>query len=225
MSHTARLSRPAASLRCYRGAHAAHAHEHAQLLFGLEGRLELDVEGRAARVDAASGLLVPAGMRHAFEAPRSATVWVIDAPASALPDRRRRIHAFALPPNWTPTMLPADLLSLATRAPTVLVRRPVDVQQLQARVQAGLHEDWPTARLAALCALSAPRFHSRWLALTGLTPQAWLRGLRLDRAERLLRSGLPLETTALQVGYRSASALLYALRRDRGRTARQLRRF
>ena len=151
---------PLLSVRQYSGEHAAHAHDHAQVLYALRGRMELEVAGRAAFVDTACGMVVPAGTTHGF---------------------------LALP-------------------------------------GAALHEPWPTARMAALCALSPQRFHARWLELTGQTPQAWLRALRLDAAQRLLARGQSLEAAALQLGYASASALGFALRRERGCGARALRR-
>jgi AraC-like DNA-binding protein len=77
--------------------------------------------------------------------------------------------------------------------------------------------------MAERCLLSPQRFHARLLELTGHSPQAWLRTLRLDEAQRLLRRGLTLEAAAARVGYRSASALAHAMRRDRATGARDLR--
>lgn len=209
------------TLRRYLGEHGGHAHEHAQLLFGVAGRLELEVEGRALRVDAESGLIVPAGCVHAYEATAPASVWVLDVPDGDGLDRLRR---FALP-GATPRMRPdAELLNLARTAPRALAARPLDPAQLEAAVAGRLHEDWPVARLAAVYALSAVRFHARWLARTGRTPAVWLREQRLVQAERWLRAGRTLEVTALAVGYGSASALAQALRRRSGRGARDLRR-
>ena len=216
-----RIVAPVGSLRRYLGDHGAHAHDHAQVLFGVDGLLEVEVEGRAERVDASSGLVVPPGARHASLAARGARVWVIDAPAER---GLERLRAFVLPAGWSTANDPSALLDAARVAPRVFARRRLEVAQVVDALHGRLHEDWTNARLAALCALSAPRFHARWLALTGLAPQAWLRGLRLDAAAQLLRAGVPLETAALQVGYRSASALGVALRRERGLGARVLRR-
>jgi AraC-like DNA-binding protein len=214
------ITAPVVSVRRYSGEHTAHAHEHAQVLYALQGRMELEVGGRAAFVDTACGMVIPAGVAHGLLAQPGTSVFVIDAPAQAGTDRPRR---FAVPARWPDAADAASRLGHILQAPRVLARRAVAPAALERAVCAALHEDWPTARLAALCALSAPRFHARWLELTGLTPQAWLRARRLDAAERALARGQPLEITAMQVGYASASALAYALRRERGTGARALR--
>ena len=193
-------------------------HPHVQVLIGLDGCLDLDVQGRAARVDANSGLAVPAGMRHAYGTRHVARMLVIDAPAGALPVDFTRPRSFACPPGWRSRHHPTELLHLALHAPRVLTRRQVDVRVLEDAVQMRLHEDWSTARMAALYALSPQRFHARFVSLIGRTPQAWLRERRLQRAEALRRAGCTLEAAALQVGYRTASALCFARRRD-GRPA------
>jgi len=126
--------------------------------------------------------------------------------------------------GWSASDDAAARLQQILQARRVLARRPIRPEQVARTVGAALHEPWPTARMAALCALSTQRFHARWRELTGQTPQAWLRALRLDAAQRLLARGQSLEATALQLGYASASALGFALRRERGLGARGLRR-
>jgi AraC-like DNA-binding protein/mannose-6-phosphate isomerase-like protein (cupin superfamily) len=224
-SHARSLLREAqVSVRQYSGEHEAHAHDHAQILFALQGRMELEIDGRPGFVDTACGMVIPAGTGHGYLAAPRTRVFVIDAPEAEGLDRLRR---FAVPP---PLRFPAAPLSTAAQmamvlqAPSLLARRGIDVQQLQWRVQAALHEDWSTARLAQLSHLSVAQFHARFVELTGFTPQAWLRNLRLDAAMEQLARGQLLEATALRCGYASASALAYALRRERGLTSRALRR-
>ena len=246
------LTHPQGSLRTYLGGHAPHAHSHAQVLLGIEGGLALEVNGRSAWVDATAGLVIPAGTTHGFESRGGARVWVVDAPACLGLDRLRAFalppgwaanpSSGSSPGQGTATdagtgtgtasstygqtgtsLSAAQVLDTLDQAARVQVRRPVEVARLQAAVADTLHQPWPVQRMAALYCLSVPRFQVRWQALTGLSPQAWLRGQRLDAAQRQLKAGWPLETVALQVGYRSASALLFALRRDRGQTTRNLR--
>ncbi len=216
---------PSCSVRRYSGEHSAHAHDHAQILYALQGRMELEIAGRAAFVDTACGIVIPAGARHGFLAAPASRMFVIDAPDQ---QGLARVRRFAVPPQWrsAPEALgdAAARVAEVLQAPGVIARRGLDIARLTRAVQAALHEDWPTARLAAQCHLSAQRFHARLVELAGCTPQAWLRGLRLDQAQGLLARGVPLETAALQCGYASASALAYALKRERGVGARALRR-
>lgn len=206
------LLAPQASLRRYSTAQSAHSHTHAQVLFGLQGGLALELDGHAAWVDATCGLLVPAGCSHAFVAPHGAQVWVIDAPDGPGLTRPR---AFALAPGWSPHCSLEDALDWARAGARALPRRHLEEAVLARAVAERLHEDWPVMRLAGVFALSVAQFHARWRALTGQTPQAWLRQRRLAQARALLRQGRNVESTALAVGYASPSALLHALRRER----------
>lgn len=209
------------SLRSYRGDHGAHVHDHAQVLFGVDGLLDLDIEGHAAFVDSHQGIVIPAGRVHGSQAAIGARVWVLDcAPAAGL----ERLRRFALPASGTSGMAVPDMLAWLGSAPRRQPRRRLDFEQIGAQVQRALHEDWPTARMAALAFLSVQRFHARWLELTACAPQAWLRARRLDCAQIHLRAGLPLAAVARRTGYASASALSFALHRDRGGGARALRR-
>lgn len=207
-------------VRRYRGFYAAHSHEYSQILFGLEGCLELDLEGRAARVDATTGLVVPAGYQHSYTSDEDSRVWVVDTTRFQGLEKPR---AFQLPANWKPSMNTAEIVLCVDEAPRVLQRRGVNPVLLETRVLHSLHEAWPIARMAAFYTLSVPQFHRRWKALTGATPQAWIRGMRLDQAQNLLQAGQSLEAVASKTGYCSGSALCYALQRDRGAGARQLR--
>ncbi len=219
------LTEAQCTVRHYDGEHHAHAHGFAQILYALGGAMELDIAGRAAFVDTASGIVIPAGTRHGYRAALGARILVIDAPEQSALARVRR---FAVPQAWRgrePVAQAAvEQVAAVLQAPRLLARRQLDLVRLARGVSGALHEDWPTARLAALCHLSPQRFHARLLELAGVTPQAWLRGLRLDSAEQWLARGQSLEATALACGYASASALAYALKRERGLGVRALRR-
>ena len=214
---------PLLSLRSYSGEHTQHSHEHAQVLFAWRGRMELEIDAAAGFADNSCGLIIPAGARHAYAASADLRMVVIDAPPRRGLDRMRR---FAVTPAVRELAAHAganELLDAILQAPPTGVRRGIALDALRATLAGALHETWPTARLAERCLLSPQRFHARLLELTGLSPQAWLRTLRLDEAQRLLRRGLTLEAAAARVGYRSASALAHALRRDRAVGVRGLR--
>lgn len=145
------LEHAQASVRSYNGEHQAHAHAHAQVLFALQGRMELEVGGRASFVDSACGMVIPAGTDHGYLASPVTRVLVIDAPMSHGLDKPRR---FAVPPalHFPQSRLSAAAqMALILEAPTLLQRRGLDLQWLQQQVQAALHElaDSPSGRAGA----------------------------------------------------------------------------
>ena len=217
------LLSPVCTVRHYSGEHAAHSHDHAQIMFALAGSLSLEVEGRGAVADVSTGIVVPAGASHAYAAPHGARMLVIDAPMCA---GTEHLRGFAVRAEWRvdPPCDVAPLLQALLQTPRVLSRRVLNLGLLNARLDEALHEPWSTARMAALCQLSPQRFHARLVELTGLSPMAYLRQRRLDAAIGWLGREVLLDDVAWRVGYGSASALSYALLRDRGFSTRTFRR-
>ena len=222
MSDPATPLEPQLSIRAYSGEQTVHSHDHAQVLFAWRGRMDIEVGASADFADNSCGLVIPAGVTHAYAASPDLRMVVLDVPPERGLDRTRRF-AVTAGVRALVGQAPADrLLEAILGTPRVGVRRGIALDSLQAVLTSALHEPWTTARMAERCLLSPQRFHARLLELTGQSPQAWLRTLRLDAAERLLRRGLTLEATAARVGYASASALAHALRRDRALGVRSL---
>lgn len=216
------------SVRHYGASPGSHAHGHFQILLGLDGVLELEVEGRGLRVGAGHGLVIAPGDRHDFEAAQGARCLVLDsaddawarlcllAPqpetlglaqylASACASERPRARQFG----------PSLLLEAWAPAPAkpTRTRRAIDWPGLQAWAQAQVAVPLSVVDLATRAHLSAAQFTERCRQELGLSPMAWLRALRLDRARQLRAQGLPVAEAARRSGYRSPSALTAALRR------------
>ncbi|CAM4121728.1 AraC family transcriptional regulator [Roseateles saccharophilus] len=218
------------TLRHYGPAHGRHAHDHAQLLWTLDGALELEVEGRGRRVAAGQGLLIPPGERHDFEAPQGSHCLVLDSADPAwlgcllqplhaqAVDHLARFLAASLSQGLAVSPeLGAQLLLQAwgrNVAQAAAQGRAIDWAALRRWTQTRLAAPLSVADLAARAGLAESQFRARCVAATGLTPMQWLRVQRLDRARELRAAGLAVGVVAQRVGYESPSALTAALRRD-----------
>ncbi len=225
------------SLRCYGASPGSHSHDYFQILLGLSGALDLEVDGRGVRVAPGGGCVIAPGDRHDFESSRGSVCLVLD---SAHPD-----WAQCAKPHRT-TTLPADALPLAhylasalqhsrplaqTHGPALLLeawlggahppipqlnterRRTIDWPALQQWAAQQWHRDLTVADLAARVHLSPSQFAARCREDQGQSAMAWLRSQRLAQARMLRGTGMPVAEVARRTGYRSPSALTAALRR------------
>ena len=222
-------ARDTLSVRHYGGSPGSHTHDHFQVLLGLDGVLELEVNGRGRRVGAGEGLVIAPGDRHDFESLRGARCLVLD---SADPTWAR-LQAQA--PSTDVLSLAQYLASACDNAhlrarelgPTLLLeawgpvtapprraRRFIDWAALQTWAQQALARPLTSADLAARVHLSTAQFNERCREELGTSPMHWLRELRLAQARRLRAQGLPVAEVARRCAYRSPSALTAALRRS-----------
>ena len=219
-------ARDSLSLRAYGASHGSHSHEHHQVLVGLEGILELEVEGRGTRVAAGDAWLVPAGERHDFASARGSRCLVLDSAdrlwsdCGVLPHRPQQVAALAcylahaIGQPLALAHAPALLLD-AWRAPAAArqVRRRIDWLSLATWVQSRLDRPVSVAELAQRVHLSVSQLALRCREANGAGPQEWLRAQRLVRARQLRATGMAVYEVAQRTGYRSPSALTAALRK------------
>lgn len=228
------------SLRRYGPSPGGHSHDHFQILLGLAGALELEINGRGVRVSIGDGCVIAPGMHHDFEAASGSLCLVVDsadpgwaqcttpslraaAPHAALTLARYLADAIH---NDRPLAQThgAALLREAWMAGTDAVartpnrkpsrRRPIDWAHLRQWAAQRVDADLSVADLALRVHLSPSQFAARCRDDLGMSAMAWLRSQRLAQARLLRGSGMAVADVAQRTGYRSPSALTAALRRE-----------
>jgi len=219
------------SLRDYGPSRGSHAHDHFQVLVGLAGSLELEVEGRGARIGAGDAHVVVPGDRHDFESRGGSRCLILDthqpqwarcaerpaadasrlhALAKYLAQCAQHPHASALALQHGPALL---LEAWGAAAPAHGRGRAIDWTALAAWARARWHEPLGVADLARVACLSPSQFAQRCRDEQRMSAMHWLRALRLAHARELRLAGVGVAETARRTGYRSPSALTAALRR------------
>ncbi|VVN41488.1 HTH-type transcriptional activator RhaR [Pseudomonas fluorescens] len=246
--------RPILTLRHYTQDLIVHSHDHAQLVFGLSGALDFEVDGRGSQVVQQSFVVVPSGFHHACGSANGSRCLVLDVPsdqwvAQSLGDhadasRRLLDSAGRLPldagqsqlVNWLAGSQVSDpliaqqgavllLASLNHAKPEVGGGRRLPYAALNLHIDQHAAHPLQVADLARIAGLSSARLHARFIAECGQTPMDYVRSRRLHMAVTMLRdSALPIGEIASRVGYSSQSAFAAAVLREFDATPGQLRR-
>ena len=220
------------SVRTYGDASGGHSHDHFQVLWPLQGCLDLEIEGRGVALQVGDGLLVRPGARHDFESRHGSRCLVLDTCEPVWLHRADRPE-FARSASQMAAFLAVALeerLPLALESGAQLlaqswgasqtaspVRRSVNWTKLTAWLAIRLDQRLLAADLADQACLSESQFRARCLDELGVTPMQWIRQLRLNKAQQLREAGISVADIARRVGYESASALTAAMRQSRRR--------
>ncbi|MCQ4287854.1 AraC family transcriptional regulator [Pseudomonas stutzeri] len=245
---------PILSLRHYNCDQIVHSHQHTQLVFGLRGQLDFEINGRGSRIQAQRLAVVPSDIRHACGSAAGSHCLILDVPGDGWLQQRLGHHsepgrrlleqpaALHLSPaqsqlvSWLAASPINDpiigeqgaallLASLASGCEPVVQHGPLPLAALYAHIDRHLAYPLEVRDLARLAGLSVPRFHARFVSETGVTPMEFVRLRRLERGRELLVSTrLAVGDIAARVGYASQSAFTAALSRAFGTTPKALRR-
>lgn len=245
---------PTLTLRHYLEAPIAHSHDHAQLVFGLSGHLDFEVEGRGSQVRESSVMVLPFSAHHACGSPDGSRCLVLDVPTEhwvlqslgehadasrrlldqptrlALDSRQSQlVHWLALSPVDDPLIVQqgAVLLLASLNHPLAqpLPGRRLPYEAFNVHIERHVSHPLQVADLARIADLSVARLHARFMAECGQTPMDYIRRRRLHMALDLLRrTPLPIGEIADRVGYTSQSAFSAAMLREFGASPGALRR-
>ncbi|SAK95891.1 AraC family transcriptional regulator [Caballeronia fortuita] len=235
---SAPLSRPAVSLRRYDGRQASDVHDFHQIVLGLDGSMEMAVDGNGARIDCSGAWIIPAGARHDYWAEGDNRQLVIDLPAAsvAVPERYfERARAIVIDPRVTQAVADVARRAMLIGPPRAADRfawqaaahlcgalmhdtddsvdamRGLDFARIDRWMRLHLAEPLRIADLAAHCGFGMRRFHQLFNEAFGETPHRYLHRLRLDAALTLLADPrASLTAIALDVGFADQSAFTHA---------------
>lgn len=216
-----------------------HSHGWNQMVYAISGVLTVAVEGHSFVISPEQAVWLPTGLRHRVGSLLGAefrSLWIADEAGRGLPARPT---VFGVTPLLRALIVETTAIE-GEEDRGGYGRRVTDLildQLRRARPLSGALP-WPrgASPLSALCeALYAdpadPRGPAAWgrelgmsertlarrfEAEVGMSLRSWRRHLRLFKAVELLGGGLDVTRTAMELGYSSTSAFVYAFRTEMG---------
>jgi AraC-like DNA-binding protein len=215
-----------------------HAHRWHQVVYAISGVLTVAVEGRSLVISPEQAVWLPTGLRHRVGSLLGAefrSLWIADAAGHGLPESPT---VFAVTPLLQALIVEAadiegeeDRDGYASRITHLILDQLRRAQPLPGALP------WPRGgSLTTLCealyadpadargsdmwgrelGMSGRTLARRFEAEVGMSLRSWRRRLRLFKAIELLGGGLDVTRTAMELGYGSTAAFVYAFRSDMG---------
>ena len=188
------------TVRNYGTAHGRHSHDHFQVLWTLDGILELEVEGKGVALAKGDGLLLQPGDSHDFEAPSGSRCLVLDTNDRTweyLPSRPERALAASQLAAFLATSMEENISAAKDAGPYLLAqtwgatsqqylgRRPINWTDLSSWVSERLAQPLVASDLSNKVHLSESQFRARCMEELGFSPMQFVRQLRLSKAQQL----------------------------------------
>jgi AraC-like DNA-binding protein len=221
-----------------RHAFPEHAHDWHQVVYAISGVLTVAVAGRSFAISPEQAVWLPTGLRHRVGSLLGAefrSLWIADEAGSGLPESPTVFGVSALLQALIVEAAAiegeADRDGYAGRITALILDQLRRAQALPGALP------WPReGPLVGLCealytepadprgpeawgralGLSGRTLARRFEAELGMSLRSWRRRLRLFKAVELMGGGLGVTQTAMELGYGSTSAFVYAFRTDMG---------
>jgi AraC-like DNA-binding protein len=211
------------SFRSYGTEGNAHTHDHVQIVLPIQGELEIEVGGRAGRLDLLRGIFIAPGIRHSQAAEGLNRFLILDCEFSHIGDEgvaRLSKRSFLDISDAARRLI--QFIDLSSRAGKI--SSSLSMHSFH-QIERSAGDNWPVSRMAQLSGWSPSRIHALFQSELQTTPQNWLTEVRLRDAQHILvNTNRPISEIALQLGYSDQSAFTRAMRRKTMRTPAEYRR-
>ncbi|TXL81993.1 AraC family transcriptional regulator [Vineibacter terrae] len=215
-----------------------HAHAWHQMVYAISGVLTVAVEGQSLVISSEQAVWLPTGLRHRVGSLLGAefrSLWIADEAGKGLPAsptvfgvspllRALVVEAVAIEGQEDHdgyTARVTDLiLDQLRRAPPLAGALPWPRSGALGRLCEALYMDPADPRgpqaWGRELGMSGRTLARRFEAELGMSLRSWRRRLRLFKSIELMGGGLSVTQTAMELGYGSTSAFVYAFRSDMG---------
>lgn len=215
-----------------------HRHDWGQLVYAISGVLAVAIAGQSFAISPEQAVWLPTGVAHRVGSLLGAefrSLWIASAVVAALPGEPTVISVGPLlraliaeavelrradEDDGYADRVTQMILDQLRRATPISAALPWPSGGGLARLCEALYADPADARSAEawghMLGMSSRTLTRRFEAELGVSLRSWRRRLRVFKAIELLGGGMDVTRTALELGYGSASAFIYAFRTSVG---------